>query len=207
MSVVGISHPAKPTTIRSLSWVARATASRRAAMERSFSWVNLLNTDALAEKAILLVSKHLVRAYRDGGDIVARTAVADGSLLAGMALANARLGAVHGLAHPIGGMSGREHGVICGALMGVVLQFNRRALASDGCDKYERLGELLGGEPVEYINDLLGELGLPGDLRGCGIDGSAVGQLAVEAAASSLMTTNPRDVTVDDCAAMIQAVI
>jgi alcohol dehydrogenase class IV len=48
-------------------------------------------TEALCEKAIVLISQNLERAYRDGSDLAARTALAEGSLLAGMALANARL--------------------------------------------------------------------------------------------------------------------
>ncbi len=84
-------------------------------------------TDAIALPAI----PRAIAALRqlDGHeDPSARAGMAWASLSGGIALANAGLGAVHGLAGVIGGLTGSAHGAICGALLGPVLAANRAAL-------------------------------------------------------------------------------
>lgn len=81
-------------------------------------------TDALARPVISMGLQALVRLMRDE-DPQARDRMAWTSLCGGLALANAGLGAVHGLAGVIGGMTGAAHGAICGALLGPVLARNR----------------------------------------------------------------------------------
>jgi len=61
-------------------------------------------TDALCVAGIRLVARSLQKAFDSGLDEIARWDMAVASLFGGMALANAGLGAVHGLAGPIGGM-------------------------------------------------------------------------------------------------------
>ena len=85
--------------------------------------------------------------------------MAEGSLLAGLALANARLGVVHGLAHPIGGAFGLPHGLVCAILLPTVLEFNRPTLQEQG-DKYDRMAAILGDDPVEWSHKILQTLGL-----------------------------------------------
>jgi alcohol dehydrogenase class IV len=81
-------------------------------------------TDALARPAIGTGMNALMQLMRDESP-GARDRLAWVSLCGGLALANAGLGAVHGLAGVIGGMTGAAHGAICGALLGPVLQTNR----------------------------------------------------------------------------------
>jgi alcohol dehydrogenase class IV len=114
-------------------------------------------TDALALAAVRLTAGSLAAVWRDGSDREARAAMSEGSFLAGLALANARLGAVHGIAHPLGLCLGLPHGVVCGALMPPVLRRNRLAVPA----KYELLRDAMGGDPVEVLESLLDELGLP----------------------------------------------
>jgi alcohol dehydrogenase class IV len=114
-------------------------------------------TDALALAAVRLTAGSLAAAWRDGRDPDARAAMSEGSFLAGLALTNARLGAVHGIAHPLGLFLGLSHGVVCGALMPPVLCRNRAAVPA----KYEVLRDVMGGEPVAVLESLLDELGLP----------------------------------------------
>jgi alcohol dehydrogenase class IV len=83
-------------------------------------------TDALTRPAIGLGMTALMRLMR-GEDADARDRLAWVSLCGGLALANAGLGAVHGFAGVIGGMTGAAHGAICGALLGPVLTANREA--------------------------------------------------------------------------------
>ena len=55
--------------------------------------------------------------------------------LAGLALSNARLGVIHGLAHPLGARYHAAHGLVCGVLLPHVLEFNRDWMQ----DKYDRM--------------------------------------------------------------------
>ena len=83
-------------------------------------------TDALARPAISTGLQALMQLMQ-GENAGARDRLAWVSLCGGLALANAGLGAVHGLAGVIGGLTGAAHGAICGALLGPVLQANRDA--------------------------------------------------------------------------------
>lgn len=96
-------------------------------------------TDALTRPAIGPGLAALMR-LMEGEDASARDTLAYTSLIGGMALANAGLGAVHGLAGVIGGMTGAAHGAICGALLGPTLAVNRAR--SDGAAR-ERIDEAL----------------------------------------------------------------
>ena len=130
------------------------------AIESYLSVHAIPTTEALSLAAVRLTAGHLRAAYRDGADAEARAAMSEGSFMAGVALANARLGAVHGLAHPVGLCYGLPHGVVCAVLMPPVLERNREAVPA----KYEALAGAMGGEPVEVIRRLLAELDLAGAL-------------------------------------------
>src|SRR5215471_8737394 len=67
-------------------------------------------TDALCVEGIRCAARALPRVCANGADREARSEMAWASLLGGMALANAGLGAVHGFAAPIGGMFPAPHG-------------------------------------------------------------------------------------------------
>jgi alcohol dehydrogenase class IV len=87
-------------------------------------------SDALALEALRLMAPALLAAVEDGANIAAREAMALGSLLAGLALASARLGLAHGLAHPIGELYHLPHGLVCGQLTPAVIRFNLPAAAT-----------------------------------------------------------------------------
>ncbi len=89
-------------------------------------------TDGLAREGLRRAGTGLRAAYADGGDLGARADMAMCSLLGGMALANAKLGAVHGLAGVIGGTADVPHGLACAALLAPVIEANVRALRSAG---------------------------------------------------------------------------
>ena len=93
-------------------------------------------TDALCRDAIPRGLAALARLMRDedAEDACARDDLAFVSLCGGLALANAGLGAVHGLAGVIGGVCGAPHGAICGRLLPGVLRANRAAVAAAGRD-------------------------------------------------------------------------
>jgi alcohol dehydrogenase class IV len=83
--------------------------------------------DALCREGIRLAAAAFPRVLRNGADHPARRDMAMASLFGGMALANARLGAVHGLAGPLGGMLSAPHGALCARLLPFVMEANIEA--------------------------------------------------------------------------------
>jgi alcohol dehydrogenase class IV len=124
------------------------------------------------------------------------------SLLGGMALANAKLGAVHGLAGVIGGTADVPHGFACAAVLPAVVEANVRALRSapDGgwaLDRYAESARLLTGDPsasiedaLAWIRDTIRLLAVPG-LATFGIEPAQAAEIAAAAARSSSMQGNP----------------
>jgi alcohol dehydrogenase class IV len=90
-------------------------------------------TDLYCAEGMRLAASALRRAWRDGRDLAARTDMALASLLGGLALANAGLGAVHGFAAPLGGMTGAPHGALCAALLPHAMRVNIAALRAAMC--------------------------------------------------------------------------
>jgi len=116
-------------------------------------------TDALCRDGIQRAARSLRRAYEDGTDKTAREDMALASLLGGLALANAKLGAVHGFAGPLGGMyPTAPHGVICAKLLPLVMEANVRALQSRqpnslALTRYDEVAQLLTGHPTATAAD------------------------------------------------------
>ena len=98
-------------------------------------------SDSVALMACELTALALPRAFDDGSDTEARARMALGSMLAGLALASARLGLVHGLAHPIGVATGAPHGLVCGAMLPMAI----RANAAEAAPKYARIARAISG--------------------------------------------------------------
>jgi alcohol dehydrogenase class IV len=153
-------------------------------------------TDALARPVIgpgLAALQALVR----GEDPKARDSMAWVSLCGGLALSNAGLGAVHGLAGVIGGMTGAAHGAICGALLGPVLAANRalagafaRARLDDVCAILaEGLGCTAADAPMALQRWAMAE-GLPG-LSAMGVTTEMRPEIVEASLAASSMKGNP----------------
>jgi len=159
-------------------------------------------TDGLAAEGLRRAARGLLAAYADGEDIVARTDMAMCSLLGGMALANAKLGAVHGLAGVIGGTADVPHGVACAALLIPVIEANVRALTASqpdhpALDRYAQVAQLLTGrtgasieDGVAWIRETLTLLEIPG-LAAFGITPEHADEIAAKAVNSSSMQGNP----------------
>ena len=127
-------------------------------------------TRPLAAEATKLLLEHLETAYTRGDDAAARTAVAQGSLLGAMAFSQSGLGAVHGLAHPLGQALGLSHGLVCAVLLPHILRWNAAVCQDD----LTRLAEICGGADasgfIEEVTDLCRRLGIPPDFAGFGLD-------------------------------------
>jgi alcohol dehydrogenase class IV len=130
-------------------------------------------TDALCLDGLHRVARSLRRAYTHGDDLSAREDMALGSLFGGLALANAKLGAVHGFAGVFGGMFDSPHGAVCAALLPPVMAINVKALKvrqpdSEALRRYDEVAQILTGEPeaqaadgVAWVEALVNELQVP----------------------------------------------
>lgn len=171
-------------------------------------------TDGLSAEGLRRGARGLRAAYADGHDIDARTDMAMCSLLGGIALANARLGAVHGLAGVTGGTADIPHGVACAALLIPVIEANLRVLTASqpghpALGRYAQAAQLLTGrttasldDGVAWIRDTLALLRIPG-LAAFGITSGHADEIAVKAIRSSSMQGNPAALSIDDLRAVI----
>lgn len=157
-------------------------------------------TDALCRDAIPR-GLAAIRRLMEAEDPWARDDMAWVSLCGGLALANAGLGAVHGLAGPLGGLTGAPHGAICGVLLPHVLVANRRAATdSAAVERLDQVAHWIGvvfgqphdsmGEAARALADWSHRAGLPA-LSALGIAPEAQAAAADAAAASSSMQANP----------------
>ncbi len=121
-------------------------------------------TDALATEGFKAVKRSLLRCFTNGEDIDARSDMSFAALTSGICLANAGLGAVHGLAGTIGSMFDIPHGVVCGTLMAVGNEMNVRELRKTSRDhpalkKYAVLGRIFsqmeGASDDYYIDSFI----------------------------------------------------
>lgn len=113
-------------------------------------------TDALAMEGLKAVKRSLIRCFTNEKDIDARTDMSFAALTSGICLANAGLGAVHGLAGTMGAMFDVPHGVVCGTLMAVANEVNVRELrkissSHAALKKYGNLGRIFSD--IEGRND------------------------------------------------------
>ena len=172
-------------------------------------------TDALALQGLRQAARGLRAAYHDGSDLDARTAMAVCSLLGGLSLANAKLGAVHGLAGVIGGRIPAAHGAICAALLAATVEVNVRALNSRHPDaralvKYRDAAAAFTGQDgatvddgVDWIRATTHELGITGLAR-LGVPDSDFGVIAAESAVASSTAGNPVRLAEDELVEILE---
>ena len=163
-------------------------------------------TDQFAKEGIRCASRSLRKAYHDGLNVEARRDMAWTSLLGGLSLANAGLGAVHGFAGPFGGMFDAPHGAVCGRLLPFVTEMNVRVLKSGEPEsekllRYKEIAELLTNNPeasiedgVLWLKDLVEELKIPA-LSTYGITSSDFPSIIRKSQSSSSMKGNPVNLT------------
>jgi alcohol dehydrogenase class IV len=163
-------------------------------------------TDLYCVEGIRLASSALRRAWRDGHDLAARTDMAFASLLGGLALANAGLGAVHGFAAPLGGMFDAPHGALCAALLPHAMQVNIAALRgsathTEGLLRYAAVARILTGrsdatpeDGAAWVECLCRDLEIR-PLGAYGIQPADVTALADKTARASSMKANPITLT------------
>lgn len=170
-------------------------------------------SDALARDALRLLGGNIHEACRNGTNREARHNMLLGSMLAGMAFANAPVAAVHALAYPVGARFHVPHGLSNSLVLPQVIRFN----AGSAEQHYSELAEILtpGAKGnatertralVEMLSALPVDLGLPTRLRDVGIGHNDLGMLADDAMKQTrLLVNNPRDVVHADALAIYEA--
>ena len=121
---------------------------------------------AIALESARLVAENLRGAVEHPGNMQFRSGMAEGSMLSAMAFSQSGLGAVHGMAHPIGAMLGIPHGLCCAILLLPVLEFNMKGAEED----YARLAVTCGagktaGDFISFVKNFCKELKVPSHLR------------------------------------------
>ena len=166
-------------------------------------------TDALCRQGMHRAARSLRRVYEQGGDAAAREDMAIASLFGGLALANAKLGAVHGFAGPMGGMFHAPHGAICGRLLPLVVAVNVRALQerdpeSKALRRYDQVAQILTGrldakadDGVAWVQELGHALQVP-PLSSLGVTDADFPALIEKASRASSMKGNPIKLTPDE---------
>ncbi|MEF2229405.1 MAG: alcohol dehydrogenase-like regulatory protein ErcA [Pseudodesulfovibrio sp.] len=158
-------------------------------------------TDLHALEAVRLIRRFLLRAVENPGDAEARTGMMLASTYAGLAFSNAILGAVHAMAHSLGGLLDLPHGLCNAILLDHVVDFNYEAAS----EKYRRLGNALGasiapeaGEPeareavLDAFRSIKRAAGVRDNLTELGMSPADLPLLAKNALADACMLTNPR---------------
>ncbi len=171
-------------------------------------------SDALAVKALQLLYANLPAAVSDGKDATVREKMLLGSLFAGMAFANAPVGAVHALAYPLGGHYHLPHGLSNSLVLGPVLEFNLPAAEA----QYAELGRAILPELataaddtaacafVAAIGERVAAMPYAQTLHEAGVKEDDLPMLATDAMnVQRLLVNNPRDVAYDDALAIYRA--
>ncbi|MGC3994436.1 MAG: iron-containing alcohol dehydrogenase [Propionicimonas sp.] len=164
--------------------------------------------DGFCREGVRRAGSGLRRAYADGSDLDARSDVSLCSLLSGLALANGKLGAAHGIAGPLGGAIGAPHGAITASVMVAVCEFNIAHGSDEVRRRYAEVGELLTGNRttdalLDWWNETTAELGVEG-LAALGLGEDGIGPVAEAAANASSTKGNPVPVTPEDFAEILR---
>ncbi len=169
-------------------------------------------TDLFALEAIQLIKAWLLRAIESPKDLEARSWMMLASLDAGLAFSNAILGAVHAMAHSLGGFLDLAHGACNAILLPEVMAFNYPACP----ERYEAIGQALGvniaglgqedrqAATIQAVRDLKRAAGVTQTLGQLGVTRSALPELASKALQDPCMLTNPRRPTGEEVVAIYE---
>jgi alcohol dehydrogenase class IV len=172
-------------------------------------------TDGICREGLGRAAGSLLPVFEDGSDTVAREAMSLASLFGGLALANAKLGAVHGIAGPLGGMFKAAHGAICGRLLPFVMAINisalqRRAPDSPSLARYEEVARIVTGranataaDGIDWVQKTCAVLKLP-PLSDYRITEADFPSLIEKAQKASSMKGNPVQLTEAELTEILQ---
>lgn len=166
-------------------------------------------TDGICLSAVKRIFEYLPRAFKDGGDMVARREMAVAALEAGFAINNSSVTLVHGMSRPIGALYHVPHG-----LSNAMLLYKCMSFAKDGAiSRFADLGRTINavtGESddktaaaafIDALRDICKYLEVP-TLCEYGIDKndffSNIDKMADDALASGSPANTVKEVTKSD---------
>ncbi|MFC4873819.1 iron-containing alcohol dehydrogenase [Negadavirga shengliensis] len=171
--------------------------------------------DDFALRGISLIGRNLLRAYRQGRDVEARSAVALGSMYGGMCLGPVNTAGVHALSYPLGGKYHVPHGLANAVLLPEVMAYNLPAEV----EKHARIALALGVQEegsreeiaqkgVEKVRDLVRACGIPADLWVLGVKEEDLNELAgLAMKVTRLLKNNPRELGFEDAVRIYQRLL
>ena len=174
-------------------------------------------TKTLAREAIRKISSNLRQAVYSGDNLQVRDQMMMGSLLAGLAFNNTRLGNCHALSHPVSAIYGVPHGVANAILIPHVMEFNSLAVPELYRDIAEDMGENIVGltlmdsaaVAVNAIKKLAEDIGIPKSFAefNSNIDHTQIDRMTKDALMSGNISVNPRTTKYEDVTNLYQKAI
>lgn len=171
-------------------------------------------TDACAEKAIRLVSEHLMECYKNPDNVEARQGMHNASCLAGIAFSNAGLGLNHGMAHAMGARFHIPHGRANGILLPYVMSFNigTSQQLTPTAERYVQIAHLLRLDTssvrqstltmIRTACNLIRRMNMPATIAEAGVTKeqfeTELDAMAQAALADGCTASNPQPVTLED---------
>ncbi len=156
-----------------------------------------------------LITRYLLRAYRDGNDMEAREGMLIAAFYGGVAIRCSSTVAVHALSYPLGGAYHIPHGIANAMLLPYVIDFTMDALGEDLYAIAEAMGLDLPAHDraaaekvvVDAIFGLTRSLSIPDRLSVFNVPVSDLGFLAESASGvQRLLDQNPKTMTLEDIA-------
>ena len=163
-------------------------------------------TDVHAMQAINLIAANMLPTMGDPGNMHLRGKMMLASLQAGLAFSNASLGAVHAMAHSLGGLLDSPHGECNAILLPLVIEFNFDAVP----ERYRKIARMMGvrvdgmapeavkGALVAALTRLRQGAGITHTLGQMGVQREIIGELARVAMNDPCIFTNPRQPSQQD---------
>ncbi|MFW5733463.1 MAG: alcohol dehydrogenase-like regulatory protein ErcA [Oceanidesulfovibrio sp.] len=177
------------------------------AIEAYVSNANSPVTDLFALEAIRRIKSFLPTAMERGHDLEARAGMMLGPMYAGIAFSNAILGAVHAMAHSLGGLKDLPHGVCNAVLLDHVINFN----FDSARERYLEVGKAMDAElrpgmspdeernaVIAVVRKLKRRVGVNVRLADLGVKPEELASLARHAYMDPCLATNPLAATTDE---------
>ena len=163
-------------------------------------------TRALAMQAVKLIDGAIEKVYDNGSDLAARSDMSEGTMLGALAFSVSGLGAVHGLAHPVGAVTHQGHGLICGVLLSKVLEWNLPVCRTELTDLANFCGYAAAEDFIERIKNLLVKFNISNKLSSYGLQAADLAWV-VKNSRSGSMRANCREFSDAELTELLQEML